>query len=167
MTGNILCEGAQGFYLDIDWGNYPYVTSSTTLPYGACSLGFSPKKIRNIWGLAKAYDTRAGRDPFFEGMIEEGGGNLELLQELGEEFGVTTGRKRAVNWLNLDLLLKSALISGTTHLVINKVDIFEKSKEYKLYWNKKLKSFSNLEDYKRFIYNTMFENGIKNIIFFF
>lgn len=165
MKGDILCEGAQGFYLDIDWGNYPYVTSSTTLPYGACSLGFSPKKIRNIWGLAKAYDTRAGKDPFFEGMIDHDEKNLNLLQELGEEFGVTTGRKRLVNWLNLDLLLRSAKISGTTHLVINKMDIFKESKKYKLYYNNKLKSFSNIEEYKRFIFDTVFSNGIKNIIF--
>lgn len=165
MKGRILCEGAQGFYLDIDWGNYPYVTSSTTLPYGACSLGFSPKKIRNIWGLAKAYDTRAGRDPFFEGMIDHDDENLSLLQELGEEFGVTTGRKRLVNWLNLDLLVKAAIISGTTNLIINKLDIFKKSKKYKLYWDKKLLSFEDVEKYKQFIKKTLYKNGIKNIIF--
>jgi len=165
MKGDILCEGAQGFYLDVDWGNYPYVTSSTTLPYGACSLGFSPKKIRNIWGLAKAYDTRAGKDPFFEDMIDQDEENLDFLQEAGEEFGVTTGRKRLVNWLNLDLLLKAAIISGTTHIVVNKMDIFRQSKKYKLFWNKKLKTFADLESYKKFIFNTMFKNGIKNIIF--
>lgn len=164
MSGNILCEGAQGFNLDIDWGNYPYVTSSTTLPYGACSLGFSPKKIRNIWGLAKAYDTRVGEDPFFDSMLSEDE-DLTFLQEEGEEFGVTTGRARRVNWLNLDILLKAAIISGTTHIVINKVDVFKKSKQYKAYYNGNLKTFESLESYKSFIFNLMFENGIKNIIF--
>ena len=61
----ILCEGAQGALLDIHYGNYPYVTSSTTLPYGACSLGFSPQKINNIYGIAKCYSTRSGIDPYF------------------------------------------------------------------------------------------------------
>ena len=65
LYGNILCEGAQGFWLDINHGNYPYVTSSNTLPYGACSLGFPPQLIRKIYGASKIYDTRSGIDPFF------------------------------------------------------------------------------------------------------
>ena len=65
LYGNVLCEGAQGFWLDINYGNYPYITSSTTLPYGACSLGFSPKLINNIYGACKIYDTRSGLDPEF------------------------------------------------------------------------------------------------------
>jgi adenylosuccinate synthase len=99
----ILCEGAQGVWLDIDWGNYPHVTSSNTLPYAACSLGFPPQKIRNVWGCAKAYDTRSGTDPEFPESLSENE-HLEFLQWKGQEYGVTTGRKRHVNWLNIDRL---------------------------------------------------------------
>ena len=81
LEGNILCEGAQGFWLDINYGNYPYITSSVTLPYGACSLGFSPKLINNIFGACKIYDTRSGIDPDFpEDLLN----NMELLS-IGDE----------------------------------------------------------------------------------
>ena len=83
----ISCEGSQGFYLDIDHGKYPYVTSSITLPYGACSLGFS-QKINDIWGLCKLYDTRSGMDPMFPKSLLL---NKPLeLGDLGKEYGVTT-----------------------------------------------------------------------------
>ena len=72
LDGNLLCEGAQGVWLDIDQGLYPYVTSSTTLPYGACSIGFPTQKIRRIWGAAKIYDTRSGEDPRFpESLLDD------------------------------------------------------------------------------------------------
>ena len=164
MSGRVLCEGAQGFYLDIDWGNYPYVTSSTTLPYGACSLGFSPKKIKDIWGLAKAYDTRSGNDPFFDDMIPDDK-RLSFLQKEGSEVGVTTGRKRSVNWLNLDLLLYAAGISGSTHIVINKMDIFEKLDVYKLYYSGKLNTFKEISDFKNFIHEKLIKINVKNIVF--
>jgi len=122
----ILCEGAQGVWLDIDWGNYPYVTSSNTLPYAAASLGFPPQKIRNIWGCAKAYDTRSGIDPEFPDSLSEDS-DLEFLQQEGKEFGVTTGRKRKVNWLDINRLRRAINMTGTTHLVISKCDILEKS----------------------------------------
>jgi len=123
-TGKILCEGAQGIWLDLDWGNYPYVTSSTTAPYGACSIGFSPRKLRHIIGVAKAYDTRVGTDPDFPDSLDEVPG-LQRLQKVGGEYGSTTGRVRRCNWLNLDKLVQAVELSGTDLVVINKIDVLD------------------------------------------
>ena len=150
LYGNVLCEGAQGFYLDIDWGNYPYVTSSTTLPYGACSLGFSPKKIRNIWGTAKIYDTRSGVDPLFPNSLFEDI-DLSELGRLGEERGVTTGRRRQVNWLRVDYLINAINKSGATHIIINKCDVLLKLDIYKVINNDTVIEFSDLTEMIGFI----------------
>ena len=88
LYGNILCEGAQGFWLDINYGNYPYITSSNTLPYSACSLGFPPQLIKNIYGAVKIYDTRVGTDPDFPEYLLDNN-ELAIIGELGEEYGVT------------------------------------------------------------------------------
>lgn len=164
MYGNILCEGAQGFYLDIDWGNYPYVTSSTTLPYGACSLGFSPKKIRDIWGLCKAYDTRAGNDPFFENMITNAD-DLSGLADLGGEYGVTTGRKRGVNWLNLDMLIKAVFISGANKIVVNKCDIIRDFGKFGLIYKKSFVSFESFNQMRTFIIDKFKNTEVETIVF--
>ena len=147
LYGNILCEGAQGVWLDINHGNYPYVTSSNPLPYGACSLGFSPQYIRSIYGAAKIYDTRSGIDPDFpeELLLDL---NLLKIGKLGEEYGVTTGRQRTVNWLNVDKLVKSVNISGCTDIIISKVDIIKSVGVYKYYYETKLLKFDSLEDMK-------------------
>ena len=150
LYGNILCEGAQGFYLDVDWGNYPYVTSSITLPYGACSLGFSPKKIRNIWGTAKIYDTRSGVDPLFPNSLFEDE-ELSRLGELGEERGVTTGRRRHVNWLRIDYLINAINKSGATHIIINKCDVMLELDVYKIISNNAIIEFSSLMEMIGFI----------------
>jgi adenylosuccinate synthase len=128
LYGNVLCEGAQGFWLDINMGNYPFVTSSNTLPYSACSLGFPPQKIRDIYGAAKIYDTRVGVDPLFDNETIEENDSLifKEIAEVGAEFGTTTGRARKVRWLNLYKLVYSINVSGTTHLIISKMDILEK-----------------------------------------
>lgn len=132
LQGTILCEGAQGFWLDIDQGKYPFVTSSTTLPYGACSLGFPPQLIRNIYGAAKIYDTRSGEDPLFpKSLLDDP--VLTKIGDIGQEYGVTTGRRRIVNWLNLDLLIQAINISGTTHLVISKCDVLRQVGEFRLF----------------------------------
>lgn len=131
LHGNILCEGAQSFWLDINYGNYPYVTSSETLPYSACSLGFSPKKIRDIIGIAKIYDTKSGIDPLFPESLREDP-DLAKLVELGEEYGTTTNRKRLANWLNIDKLKFAIKISGTNKLIFNKCDILEKLNIFKI-----------------------------------
>ena len=154
LYGNILCEGAQGFWLDINYGNYPYITSSNTLPYSACSLGFPTSCINNIYGAIKIYDTRVGNDPEFpESLLE----NDELLKlgELGEEYGAKTGRRRIVNWLNMDKLIKAINISGTNNLVISKIDVIKKLDIYKFYYNEKLIKCNNYNE---------FEINIKHIL---
>jgi adenylosuccinate synthase len=150
LYGNILCEGAQSFWLDINYGDYPYVTSSETLPYSACSLGFSPKKIKDIIGVAKIYDTKSGVDPLFPESLWQDP-ELNMLIELGQEFGSTTGRRRIVNWLNLNKLIDAIKISGTNRLIINKCDILEKLHIYKLFQNNNLYKFNTLQSMESFI----------------
>ena len=150
LFGNILCEGAQGVWLDIDYGNYPYVTSSITLPYAACSLGFSPKLINNIYGAVKIYDTRSGIDPEFPENLLENEDLLNIIDE-GKEYGVTTGRKRKTNWLNLDKLMESINISGTNIVIISKIDVLKKLNLFKLYHFSKLIKFDNFNDMKDYI----------------
>jgi adenylosuccinate synthase len=144
LNGNILCEGAQGNWLDINYGNYPYVTSALTLPYSACSLGFSPKKIRDIYGAAKIYDTRVGIDPDFSDDLLNNE-DLTKIAEIGNEFGATTGRSRKVNWLNLDKLITSINISGCNKVIMSKTDVLESHKKFKLYFKNKLFEFKNLD----------------------
>jgi len=150
LYGNILCEGAQGFYLDINWGNYPYVTSSETLPYAACSVGFSPKKIRNIYAVAKIYETRSGEDPDFPETLFDNP-ELSKIGEIGKEYGVTTGRRRKVNYLNLDRLIFALKTGGGNNLIISKCDVLEESKIFKLYHKNELVSFDSLKLMKDYI----------------
>lgn len=150
LYGNILCEGAQSFWLDINYGDYPYVTSSETLPYSACSLGFSPKSIRDIIGVAKIYDTKSGVDPLFPESLWEDQ-ELNSLIELGKEYGTTTNRKRLANWLNFYKLQEAIKISGTTKLIINKCDILDKLNIFKL-------RFDNTRDGLNFIKFDNFDN---------
>ena len=159
LYGEVLCEGAQGIWLDPDWGNYPYVTSSITLPYGACSLGIPMSKVRDVWGVAKIYDTRSGEDPKFPDTLSSDK-NLKELARLGDEYGVTTGRARKVNWLDLNCLMDAIRLSGANKVVINKCDILEKLGVYKLYWNDNILSFNSLNDIKDFIVEIL---GINNI----
>jgi len=166
LYGDVLCEGAQGVWLDLDWGNYPYITSSTTLPYGACSLGIAPQKIKTIYGVAKIYDTRSGIDPKFpEHLLFDHA--LAQIAEIGQEIGVTTGRKRKVNWLNLNLLIQSINITGTTDLIINKCDILETAKWYSLIYDEDILTFSDMKAMKKFIKTKIINNCdlIKNINF--
>tara|TARA_B100000900_G_scaffold236700_2_gene200995 strand:+ start:46 stop:1065 length:1020 start_codon:yes stop_codon:yes gene_type:complete len=165
LEGNILCEGAQGFWLDINYGNYPYITSSNTLPYGVCSLGFSPKLINKIYGACKIYDTRSGLDPEFpEKLLEDK--ELLIVANEGKEYGTTTGRRRKVNWLNLSKLQKAINISGTTDLIISKLDVLENVKKFKLF-NTKLISFDNLDLMKKYIKEYLLKNcnNLENIIY--
>ena len=154
LYGNILCEGAQGFWLDINYGNYPYITSSNTLPYSACSLGFSPKYINNIYGAIKIYDTRVGYDPDFseELLLDK---ELIKLGKYGEEYGSTTGRRRIVNWLNMDKLIKSINISGTNIIIVSKIDIMKKIGIYKYYYKEEIISYNNFEEFKENIINIL------------
>ena len=150
LSGDILCEGAQGIWLDIDYGNYPYVTSSTTLPYSACSLGFPPQKIRHIYGAAKMYDTRVGVDPYFKDDLL-GDPVLNSIAMAGNEFGTTTGRKRKVNWMNITKLSEAINLSGTTHVIISKTDVLKEVGVYKLIELEEMKEFNNLDEMKDYI----------------
>ena len=152
LSGNVLCEGAQGIWLDIDHGLYPYVTSSTTLPYGACSIGFPPQKIRRVWGAAKIYDTKSGEDPRFPETLLDDPALLNIAN-LGQEFGVTTGRRRKVNWLNLDMLIDAINLSGTTNLVVSKCDILSELGfgYFNLFYNDDKLDFWDLEGMCNFI----------------
>lgn len=154
LSGKVLCEGAQGFWLDIDYGNYPYVTSSNTLPYAACSLGFSPKLIQNIYGAAKIYDTRVGTDPDFpESLLEDD--ELEQVSIIGKEYGVSTGRMRKANWLNMDKLIDSINISGTNVLILSKTDILEELQLFKLIYNGCVVKFETMVEMKKWIIETL------------
>lgn len=117
----ILAEGAQGSLLDIDFGTYPFVTSSNTTSAGACSgLGVPPNKIKNIRGIFKAYTTRVGSGPFPTELFDSTG---EKIREIGHEYGATTGRDRRCGWLDLVALKYSIEINGVTELNIMKSDV--------------------------------------------
>jgi adenylosuccinate synthase len=117
----ILAEGAQGTLLDIEFGSYPYVTSSNTITAGVCSgLGIAPNKIGTIYGLFKAYCTRVGEGPFPTELFDETGNQL---REQGNEFGSTTGRPRRCGWLDLPLLKYACMLNGVTELIMMKADV--------------------------------------------
>ncbi|MBN3521778.1 adenylosuccinate synthase [Algoriphagus lutimaris] len=117
----ILAEGAQGSLLDIDFGSYPYVTSSSTMTAGACTgLGVSPSKIGEVFGIFKAYCTRVGSGPFPTELFDQTG---EAMRKEGNEFGSTTGRPRRCGWLDLPALKYSIMINGVTQLFMMKADV--------------------------------------------
>ena len=118
---SILAEGAQGSLLDIDFGTYPYVTSSNTTAAGACTgLGISPNSIKDVFGIFKAYTTRVGSGPFPTELFDEYG---ERMSKIGNEFGATTGRPRRCGWLDLIALKYACKINGVTKLMMMKTDV--------------------------------------------
>jgi adenylosuccinate synthase len=117
----ILAEGAQGAMLDIDFGTYPYVTSSNTITAGVCTgLGVAPQRIGRVIGITKAYCTRVGGGPFPTELLNETG---DLLRKEGQEFGSTTGRPRRCGWIDLPQLKYTILINGVTELCMTKIDV--------------------------------------------
>ncbi len=127
---NILAEGAQGSMLDIDFGTFPFVTSSNTISAGVCTgLGIAPNKINDIIGITKAYCTRVGGGPFPTELNDETGENL---RKLGGEFGATTGRPRRCGWLDLVALKFSCMINGVTKIVMTKADVLDSFDEIKV-----------------------------------
>ena len=117
----VLAEGAQGSLLDIDFGSYPFVTSSSTMTAGACTgLGISPRQIGEVYGIFKAYCTRVGSGPFPTELSDETG---EKMRQEGREFGSTTGRPRRCGWLDLPALKYAIMLTGATQLVMMKVDV--------------------------------------------
>lgn len=117
----VLAEGAQGSLLDIDFGSYPFVTSSSTMAAGACTgLGVAPRQIGEVFGIFKAYCTRVGSGPFPTELTDETG---ERIRQEGREFGATTGRPRRCGWLDLPALKYAIVLNGVTQLVMMKVDV--------------------------------------------
>jgi adenylosuccinate synthase len=126
----ILAEGAQGSMLDIDFGSYPFVTSSNTISGGVCNgLGIAPQHIGNVFGIFKAYCTRVGSGPFPTELLDETG---ESLRQKGNEFGATTGRPRRCGWLDLVALKYAIMLSGVNRLIMMKSDVLSGFEEIKV-----------------------------------
>lgn len=119
----ILCEGAQGTMLDIDFGSYPFVTSSNTICAGACTgLGIGPGSIGDVFGIMKAYCTRVGAGPFPTELFDSTG---QLLRDLGHEYGAVTGRERRCGWIDLVALRYAIMVNGVTKLIMMKSDVLD------------------------------------------
>jgi adenylosuccinate synthase len=119
----VLAEGAQGSMLDIDFGTYPFVTSSNTITAGVCSgLGIPPSRIKDVFGITKAYCTRVGGGPFPTELNDNVG---EALRKAGNEFGATTGRPRRCGWIDLVALRYAIMLSGVTKLIVTKADVLD------------------------------------------
>ncbi len=120
---SILCEGAQGTMLDVDFGSYPFVTSSNTVAAGACTgLGLAPGRIGRVYGIFKAYCTRVGSGPFPTELFDETGAEI---RRIGHEYGAVTGRERRCGWLDLVALKYAVMINGVTHLIMMKSDVLD------------------------------------------
>ena len=156
----VLFEGAQGFGLDVMWGDYPFVTSSHCTSGSAILNGVPPKSIRDVWGVAKVYETYVGKKDFHgkEDIFDK-------IREIGKEFGATTGRPRQVNWLDMDILEMAARINGVNKMVFNKADILEKVKTWKLYDGLKVYEFENSDDMEFWIEDRLEDLGLDKILF--
>ncbi len=120
---SVLCEGAQGTMLDVDFGSYPFVTSSNTICAGACTgLGLGPNKIGDVYGIMKAYCTRVGAGPFPTELFDETGSKI---RDLGHEYGAVTGRERRCGWIDLVALKYAIMVNGVTKLIMMKSDVLD------------------------------------------
>ena len=120
---SVLCEGAQGTMLDVDFGSYPFVTSSNTICAGACTgLGIGPNKIGHVYGIMKAYCTRVGAGPFPTELFDATG---TKIRDLGHEYGAVTGRERRCGWVDLVALRYSIMVNGVTELIMMKSDVLD------------------------------------------
>ena len=130
MGKNVLAEGAQGSLLDVDFGTYPFVTSSHPTVGGCCTgLGVPPTSINRVIGIVKAYSTRVGNGPFPTELLDDQG---DELRTTGGEFGATTGRPRRCGWLDLVALRYTSMINGFTDLAITKLDVLSNLEEIKV-----------------------------------
>lgn len=135
---SVLCEGAQGTMLDVDFGSYPFVTSSNTICAGACvGLGVGPNKIGDVFGIIKAYCTRVGAGPFPTELFDETGAKI---REIGHEYGAVTGRERRCGWIDLVALKYAIMVSGVTKLIMMKSDVLDGFKTVKACVAYKLKN---------------------------
>tara|TARA_B100000035_G_scaffold305677_1_gene306803 strand:+ start:3543 stop:4556 length:1014 start_codon:yes stop_codon:yes gene_type:complete len=145
-----LFEGAQGFGLDVDWGDYPYVTSSHCTAAGALLNGVPPQAVRDVWGVAKIYETYVGAKKF------HGGDDVfELIREVGEEYGATTGRPRQINWMDFDLMKMAIDINGVNKLVINKMDVLDEVQKWCLYSGLSVYEFESREDMEHWLWSSL------------
>ncbi len=127
---SVLAEGAQGTMLDIDFGSYPFVTSSSTICAGACTgMGIAPNKIGQVFGIFKAYCTRVGMGPFPTELFDKDG---QEMRDVGREYGSTTGRPRRCGWLDLVALKYSIMLNGVTELIMMKADVLDKFETIKV-----------------------------------
>jgi adenylosuccinate synthase len=147
---NVLCEGAQGFQIDIDWGDYPYVTSSHCTVGSVALNGVPPSTWRKVYGIMKAYETYSGFKQHF--MTDENDPVFQQIQEVGEEFGATTGRKRKVRWLDLDGVIQAMYINDVTDLIINKVDVLDKIGKYGcVHYKHGLMTFTDGQEFREYV----------------
>ncbi len=141
----VLAEGAQGSLLDVDFGSYPFVTSSNTMTAGVCTgLGVAPSTIKNVFGIFKAYCTRVGSGPFPTELFDEDG---TKLQKIGNEFGATTGRPRRCGWLDIPALKYVVMINGVTELFMMKSDVLCDFKTIKICTQYKLPDGSTTDEF--------------------
>jgi len=147
----LLFEGAQGWGLDIDFGDYPYVTSSHCGIAGVIASGINHNMIGTVYGIAKIYETYVGSKEFQP--IENN--ELPRFQEVGQEIGSTTGRKRQCNYLNLDTLIPAIRINGVTDIIFNKVDVIQQLNIFKVIYKNEIIIFDSFIDMKRFIEDTL------------
>ena len=127
---SVLCEGAQGSLLDVDFGSYPFVTSSNTVCAGACAgLGVAPNKIGEVYGIFKAYCTRVGSGPFPTELFDETGSKIRAI---GHEYGAVTGRERRCGWIDLVALRYTIMLNGVTQLIMMKSDVLDDFEEVRV-----------------------------------
>jgi adenylosuccinate synthase len=150
----VLCEGAQGFQIDIDWGDYPYVTSSHCTSGAVALNGVAPRTWRNVYGIMKAYETYSGFKQFNQIGDQD---VLDTIQVAGEEFGATTGRKRQVSWMNLDGVITAMHVNDITDLIINKVDILDALGVYGVVYKNVVHKFTTGMEFREFV-----EHNIRN-----
>ena len=148
---NILFEGAQGTFLDVDHGTYPFVTSSNTLAGGACAgTGIGPTRINEVLGIVKAYTTRVGSGPFPTELLDNDG---ELLQSEGHEFGATTGRPRRCGWFDALLVRQAVRLNGITSMAVMKLDVLDKFDTLKIAVSYRLSNGEHTENLPRSLEN--------------
>jgi len=148
----VLCEGAQGFQIDIDWGDYPYVTSSHCTSGAVALNGVPPRTWRNVYGIMKAYETYSG----FKTFNDKGDQDvLDQIQVAGEEFGATTGRKRQVRWMHLDGVIQAMYINDVTDLIINKVDVMQQVGKFGVVFRGTRHMFDTVSAFKQFVEDTI------------
>lgn len=159
---NILCEGAQGFGLDIDWGDYPFVTSSHCTVAGALLNAIPFNAVADVWGVAKIYETYVGNKKF-----EPSDVIFQKMRDIGEEYGSTTGRPRQCNWMDMNLLEQAIKLNGVNKVVFSKMDVLQKLGAWAVLDNKKKIVFKSEKLMKEFIIKRLGKLGVgSNNIYF-